>query len=251
MGIIVVVLILGSVVMLGWGYKITTTIMNRWEFERITQLGEGLTSVSASLSTDISPLDYFGIAQILADSFTQKFVPSSYKAYSLIYKLYLKFFPGIFDSRTEVLSAKSEKFRKRVTKIEPIFKAVTNNSWVEVEHLARQLKDDKNDISTIRLAILFSDLTAISIAATDEEKILAKFRYLSDLAEITRLGYSQMRSYSRLQRSKAKTIRAEEYELDRQALLEWHWWYQICIARRSGKLPVWEGLQIVRESLQV
>ena len=37
---------------------------------------------------------------------------------------------------------------------------------------------------------------------------------------------------------------------EKQKRFEAYWWLQTVMAREEGKLPAWEGIQIVREQVQ-
>lgn len=92
------------------------------------------------------------------------------------------------------------------------------------------------------------------IIADDKAKVRHAFR--KNLAEFLKAVYTiypeTEKPRSRLKWLRSSRRRTEEVRVKerKQRVLEAYWWLEIIMAREEGKLPAWEGIQIVREQVQ-
>lgn len=120
---------------------------------------------------------------------------------------------------------------------------------------ARQLQSIQTNSGTSisRIGALLSDTLAAVNANTPLTIRRAQWRYTIRLLAYTYLGLEKWRGlaapsgWRRLLRRRKGGDAIEEAQ---QATLELYWWLQIVLAREEGKLPAWEGIRIVRESVQ-
>jgi hypothetical protein len=94
---------------------------------------------------------------------------------------------------------------------------------------------------------LLYELLAILTATTNLEARQGWRRYLVKLTEYIWISYDKLEKkkwYSWLQRLLG---RKSNYNKEKQAILNLHWWLQIITLREQGELPAWEGIRIVRE----
>ncbi|MFN0112320.1 MAG: hypothetical protein ACKVZH_25955 [Blastocatellia bacterium] len=122
---------------------------------------------------------------------------------------------------------------------------VERGKLTEARYMAANVQNDSNKYVS-RTAALLEALLSIVLAESKQTMHLAQRRYLARLLDYAYIGYSEMSSYERSLRPRAKS----GDEAGSRVLLEAHWWLQIVNARAEGKLPAWEGIRIVRERVQ-
>lgn len=99
-------------------------------------------------------------------------------------------------------------------------------------------------------AILMYDLLVSAVAPNYLAWRQARRRYTAHILEFAYAGSKGARNTNPLSRWRRLkifgTAKAAE-EKWQQAILYFHWWLRIVMAREEGRLPAWEGIRVVRE----
>lgn len=136
--------------------------------------------------------------------------------------------------------------------IDSIVTTISSGNLPEAARLSQYLQNDPNGYISRLGSLLNGILTAVS-ADTPLTMRQAQRRYTLRLLEFAYIGFEELNRmdvppwWQRLLRRRREDKSIAEAQQD---TLDLYWWLQIVLAREEGKLPAWEGIRIVRESVQ-
>jgi hypothetical protein len=143
-----------------------------------------------------------------------------------------------------------DRDRALASNLTNIYQAIENNHFQEAKQLAQAMKSETHFEQ--RLGTLLYELLTCATATTSLEARQAWRQYLVSLTEYTLIGYDELekeKDYRPWWKRWLSRCRKIDFSEDKQNLQNLQGWLKIIIAREQGKLPAWEGIRIVRETL--
>jgi energy-coupling factor transporter ATP-binding protein EcfA2 len=139
----------------------------------------------------------------------------------------------------------------RASNLTNIYQAIENKNFQEAKQLAQAMKSETHFKQ--RLGTLLYELLTCATATTSLEARQTWRQYLVSLTEYTLIGYDELEKEKDYRpwwkRWLSRRRKIDFISKDKQTIQNLHWWLQIIIAREQGELPAWEGIRIVRETL--